>query len=470
MENKNKIPLGQKIIFGIGMLGNQMFPAALGVFMIVLVQGLGFHPILWGLLFFLPRLFDAITDPYMGFISDNTNSKWGRRKPYIFIGAIISGLSFIAMWQIHPEDGQIYNFFYFLCLSLVFFLGMTIFSTPYVAMGYEMSEDFHERTRLMAIAQWIGQWAWVIVPWFWVIIYDPTLFENAAQGARELAVWVGLFCLALCITPALFADIQKTPENLEEISKERLKENSKSILRNLKEAFSNKSFRKLCIATFFIFNAFNLVAAFSFLIIVHALFGGDAGSAGTWPAWFGTLSALSTCFLVIPIVTYLSQKFGKKNTFLITQGISLVGYSLFYWAFNHENPYMIFVPLPIFAFGIGGLFTLMMSMTADVCDMDELQYGTRREGCFAAVYWWMVKVGFAVAGLLSGVILWLVGFDQGASTQTPESISGLILAYILVPMTGTIIAMYTMRNYDLDEEKANKIRIQLEKNKSTIKE
>ena len=181
---EGKIPLSQKIVFGLGMLGNQMFPAALGIFMVILVQGLGMNTILWGILFFVPRMFDALTDPIMGFISDNTNSRWGRRRPYIFIGAILAGLSFIAMWQIYPENGEIYNFVYFLIVSIIFYLGMTIFGAHYVAMGYEMSNDFHERTRLMAVSQWIGQWAWVIVPWFWVVLYDKKYFESSDAGAE----------------------------------------------------------------------------------------------------------------------------------------------------------------------------------------------------------------------------------------------------------------------------------------------
>ena len=92
-----KIPMSQKIAFGIGMLANQMFPAALGIFMVILVQSLGMSPILWGLIFFLPKLIDAITDPLMGYISDRTESRWGKRRPYVFIGAIIAGLSYIAM-------------------------------------------------------------------------------------------------------------------------------------------------------------------------------------------------------------------------------------------------------------------------------------------------------------------------------------------------------------------------------------
>ena len=105
----HKIPFGQKVAFGLGMLANQMFPAALGIFMVVLVQNLGFPPWMWGVLFFLPRVFDSVTDPIMGFISDNTRSKWGRRRHYVFIGAVIMGISFIAMWQLYRDDGVTYS-------------------------------------------------------------------------------------------------------------------------------------------------------------------------------------------------------------------------------------------------------------------------------------------------------------------------------------------------------------------------
>lgn len=151
------VPTGQKIAFGIDMLANQMFPAALGIFMVVLVKDLGFPPILWGIAFFLPRIFDALTDPIMGFISDNTRSRWGRRRQYVLLGAIVMAISYILMCQLYKENSLTYNFVYFMGFSFLFYLGLTIFSVPYVAMGYEMSSDFHERTRIMAVAQWIGQ-------------------------------------------------------------------------------------------------------------------------------------------------------------------------------------------------------------------------------------------------------------------------------------------------------------------------
>ena len=466
---EDKIPLGQKVAFGIGMLGNQMFPGALGIFMVVLVAGLGMDPLLWGILFFVPRMFDALTDPIMGFITDNTRSRWGRRRPWIFLGSIIAGLSFIAMWQIDAANSEMYNFTYFLSISIVFYLGMTIFSTPYVAMGYETSNDYHERTRLMAVAQWIGQWTWVVVPWFWILIYDTEIYPGGAtEGARDLAVWVGLTCLAFTMVPALFCKTQPVrDEDMVELNAESFGQHIRTLFKGIVEALKNEPFRRLCIATFFVFNAFNTIAGFSFFIIVYYMFDGDAGAADVWPAWFGSASALCTCFLVIPAVTWMSGRFGKKNTFLISQGISLIGYIGFWWAFQPGNPYYMFLPLPLFAFGIGALFTLMMSMTADVCDLDELQTGKRCEGCYAAIYWWMVKFGFAIAGLLSGVILSTVGFDQSVQQQTDEALTGLRMAYVLLPMAGTIIAMWVMAKYDLSEQRAHEIREQLEQRRGT---
>ena len=210
---KSKVTNLEKIAFGFGMLANQMFPAALGIFIIVLIQDLGFAAIMWGILQFAPRLFDAITDPLMGFISDNTKSKWGRRRQYVLIGGILMGISYIAMWQIYAENGLTYNFIYFLLWSLVFYLGLTIFSVPYVAMGYEMSDDFHERTQIMAIAQFIGQWAWVIAPWFWIILYDPEIYpEGADQGVRELSIWVAIACTLFAIAPAIFIRSKSTTD------------------------------------------------------------------------------------------------------------------------------------------------------------------------------------------------------------------------------------------------------------------
>ncbi|MEM6634081.1 MAG: MFS transporter [Bacteroidota bacterium] len=466
-SSPNKVPFGDKVAFGIGMLANQMFPAILGIFMIVLVQDLGFPGWMWGILFFLPRIFDSITDPIMGFISDNTKSKWGRRRQYVLVGALVMGVSFVIMWQLYRENGINYNFTYFLLWSFVFYLGLTIFSVPYVAMGYEMSDDFHERTDIMAVAQWIGQWAWVIAPWFWVFMYDKGWFESAEVATRELAIWVGIVCMLFAMVPAIFLKSDSTlDKDYTPLTANHIGAGLKEILRGFKEAFKSRPFRKLCIATFFIYNTFYTIASFSFFIVVYYLFNGDAGAAGVWPTLFGSVGALATTFIVIPIVARMSKVMGKKRAFTVCQSISILGYILLWFLFIPGKPYMFLFALPFFSFGIGSLFTLMMSMTADVIDLDELNTGLRREGIFGAIYWWMVKFGFAIAGLLSGTFLSIVGFNPDAAAQPEGAITGLRAFYSGFPILGTLIAIWVMRNYDISEERANEIRVELEKRKA----
>jgi len=466
--NSEKVPFGQKVAFGIGMLANQMFPAALGIFMVVLVQDLGFPGWMWGVIYFFPRIFDCFTDPIMGFISDNTKSRWGRRRQYVILGGLIMGAAFIIMWQLFRENGVDYNFTYFMIWSFVFYLGITIFSVPYVAIGYEMSNDFHERTSIMATAQFIGQWAWVIAPWFWVIMYDPTWFESAEVATRTLAIWVGVIFAIFAMVPGIFIKSKSTlDEDYSPLNLKNIGNSLKEIGSGFVSAFKMKPFRKLCIATFLVYNAFMTIASFSFFIIVYHLFEGDAGAAGIWPTLFGCLGALGTTFLVIPIVAKMSKSMGKKKAFLISQGISVLGYLMLWFLFIPGKPYMFIFALPFFSFGIGSLFLLMMSMTADVIDLDELKTGLRREGTFGAIYWWMVKFGFAIAGGLSGVIMSSVGFDSGVTVQPEGAVLGLRLSFSGIPILGTVIAMLVMRNYSVTEESAGIVRAKLDKRNSS---
>jgi glycoside/pentoside/hexuronide:cation symporter, GPH family len=463
-----KVPMYKKIAFGVGMLANQMFPAALGVFMVVLVDGFGFPVWMVGVLTFAPRLLDFIIDPIMGFITDNTRSKWGRRRHYVFIGALILGICFLCMWQIHKENGIAFNFFYFLGFKLCLYVGLTIFSIPFVAMGYEMSDDFHERTQIMAISQWIGQWAWVIVPWFWIIIYDKDWFVTPESGARTLSVWVAIICMFFAMVPALFIKGKSTlnDTSLKPVSIRNIKGIFSSLLHEFKEAFKIQDFRRLCYSTFFTFNAFNTVAQFTFFIIVYYLFNGDKGNGGIWAAIFGSGGALVTTFIVIPTVVQMSKKIGKKKAFLLSQGISIFGYIILFFLFVPGKPWLFLIALPFFSFGIGGLFTTMMSMTADVCDVDELNYGQRREGIFGAIYWWVVKLGFAFAGLLSYLILDAIGFDGNLPTQSADTIFWLRFYFSFIPILGTLVAIYFMWNYGITHERVTEIQLELAKRKA----
>ena len=174
---------------------------------------------------------------------------------------------------------------------------------------------------------------------------------------------------------------------------------------------------------------------------------------------FGCLGALVTTFIVIPSVAWISKKMGKKKAFMLSQSISLLGYILLYFLFIPGKPWMYILALPFFSFGIGSLFTIMMSMTADVIDIDEVNTGKRREGIFGAIYWWMVKVGYGIAGALSGLIITFVGFNPDLATIDQQSaVDGLHSFFCFFPMLGTIIAMFIMRDYSITEEKASQIK------------
>jgi GPH family glycoside/pentoside/hexuronide:cation symporter len=316
----------------------------------------------------------------------------------------------------------------------------------------------------MAISQWIGQWAWVIAPLFWIIMYDENWFPSADVAVRELAIWVAIPCAICAIVPAIFIESKSTVnEDYEPLNLANIGNSITKIFESFVEAFKIKDFRKLCGATFLIFNAFNTVAALTFFVIVYKLFNGDAGASGIWVSMFGCLGALGTTFIVIPTVAWMSKKMGKKKAFLVSQSISLVGYVMLYFLFIPGKPWMYIIALPFFSFGIGSLFTIMMSMTADVIDIDEINTGKRREGIFGAIYWWMVKVGFGIAGALSGVIITVVGFNPDLVTLDQQSaVDGLHAFFCFFPMGGTVLAMFVMRNYNTTEEKVKEIKATLE--------
>jgi GPH family glycoside/pentoside/hexuronide:cation symporter len=321
----------------------------------------------------------------------------------------------------------------------------------------------------MAIAQFIGQWAWVIAPWFWVFVYDPTMFEDVDTAVQKLSVGVAIPCTLLAMIPALFIKSRSTldRDDFKTISIESMASSVIEILISTFQAFLIPQFVRLAIATFLVFNSFNIIASFTFYIIVYHMFAGDPGAAGKWPAMHGCVGALCTTFLVIPVVTQMSKKLGKKQTFIISQAISIIGYILFWFLFVPGKPGLFLWALPFHSFGIGGLFTLMMSMTADVCDIDEYQTGKRREGTIGAVYWWMVKFGHAFAGLLSGIILWWVDFDPDP-VATQESITGLRFFYSALPILGVLGAIGVMWNYNVTEESAEQTRRALADRRATL--
>jgi len=459
---QDRIPIFQKAIYSIGGLVNSIQAAAIGAMVIVLNLGLGVNPALVGLVGALPRIVDAISDPITGYISDNIRTRWGRRRPVIFFGAITGGIFYALMFQLYKGHSELFYFWYFAIFQSLYFLGFTCFSIPWIALGYEMTPDYHERTRLQGVSNFVGQIAWVISPWFFKIMSNKNLFTDIVHGARVLSIILGAFIVFGGILPAIFikerfADIPKPQRG------KGLWNVTKNFFGGFKIAFKNRPFVKLCAVTFLIFNGFMLASAFTAYVIFFYVFGGDYAKGGTLLGWFGTLSSICT-FCVIFISTWISTKIGKRNAFLITISLSIIGYALKWIGYNPHHPYLLLVAAPFIAFGLGSLFTLVSSMVADVCDSDELETGTRREGMFGAIYWWMVKLGLAISSLISGILLNVSGFNIAlGAKQTPQTLLNMRIFDIGIPIVTSLIAIFIILTFEITEAKAYDIRLEVER-------
>jgi GPH family glycoside/pentoside/hexuronide:cation symporter len=469
---EDRIPFVGKLAYGMGAFVNNLLAAAIGGMLIILNLGFGMDPALVGLASALPRITDALTDPLMGFISDQTRSRWGRRRPYIFIGAILSGLFFALLWMMPEGKSQMFYFWYFTVGSTIFYVGYTIFATPWVALGYELTPDYHERTRLMGVQNFIGQLAYVVSPWFlWIMTHKPW-FATPTVGARSLAIVIGIVAAVVGIMPALFlrerfAANAATPasvaEGPTESAWESVKRNTAAFFKGFATTLKSRPYLRLCIATFLVFNGFIMISSFQSYVIIYYVFGGNQERGAEYAGYAGTVGAVST-FLIIFFITWLATKIGKKRAFYVSTGVSMVGYAIKWFCYDPTRPWLLLVPAPLMAFGLGGLFTLMGSMIADVVDSDELETHQRREGMFGSIFWWVVKVGMAAALAGGGYLLNATGFDVAlGGAQTPQTLVMLRLFDVFVPFIASGIAIWTIAGYPITEEKAHDVRMELER-------
>jgi GPH family glycoside/pentoside/hexuronide:cation symporter len=471
----DRIPVHQKLIYGLGAFVNNLLAAASGGMMIVLNLGLGMNPALVGLLGAIPRLTDAFTDPIMGYISDNTRSRWGRRRPYIFAGALLAGLTFALLWHLPDGRSETFYFWYFLIGSIIFYLAYTIFATPWVALGYELTPDYHERTRLMGVQNFMGQLAYVVAPWFLLFMQNERIFDDMVDGAAGLAIIVAIVVAVVGVLPALFlkerfrelASAEARAQRLA-VAGSAVRNNVAGFLRGCAITLRSRPFLKLCIATFLVFNGFMMVSSFQFYVIIYYVFGGDMVRGAEYAGWAGTVQSIAT-FCVIALTTWLGTRIGKKRTFYVAIGVSMVGYALKWVCYDPEIPWLVILPAPFLAFGLGGLFTIMPSMIADVVDLDELETHERREGMYGSIFWWVVKLGMAAAIAAGGFLLNATGFDVALQgNQSTATITMMRLCDAFLPFVASGVAIWAIATFSITEQRAHEVRRELEARRGKV--
>jgi GPH family glycoside/pentoside/hexuronide:cation symporter len=460
---QDRISFGRKVAYGAGAFVNNLLAAAIGGMLIVLNLGLGMNPALVGLVAALPRFTDALVDPVMGYLSDHTRSRWGRRRPYIFAGALASGLIFALLWQVPAGRSETFYFWFFVVGSNLFYLAYTVFAAPWVALGYELTPDYHERTRLMGVQNFLGQIAYLVSPWFlWFMTYKPW-FPDQLAGASSLAILIGVAAAGLGVLPALLLRERFVAvAGAEPAASRGAAEKVKGFLRGMGSTLSCRPFQKLCLATFLVFNGFILISSFQSYVIIYYVFAGDQARGAEYAGYAGTLGAIST-FVAISIVTWLGTRIGKRRAFFVSTGLSIVGYVAKWFAYDPRHPLLVLLPAPLLAFGLGGLFTLMGSMMADVVDVDEIATHQRREGMFSAVYWWVVKLGMAAALAGGGILLEATGFDVAlGGDQSARAIVLMRACDAFFPALASAVAIWVIASYPITEDVAHETRATLE--------
>ena len=464
---EDRVPLFSKFVYGLGALANNLLSGAFGSMSIILNLGLAMDPAIVGSIMAASRLTDAFLDPFVGYISDHTHSRWGRRRPYIVIGAILSGIIFALMWQIHAGYSQRFYFWTFLIGTIVFYTAFSVYATPFVALGFELSADYYERIRVQGYANLIGQIPWLLLSWSYAFMENRRWFSTSVAGARALAIVIGAVVVVFGVLPGIFC---KEPFFTIAHTAHKKSARTAGLLRHLVDFFKgfvitlrNRSFLKLAAATFLVFNGFTIISGLGSYVIIFYVFGGDNVMGAKYVGWFGT--ALSACtFGAIAIATRLGTSIGKKPAFIVCTAIATLGYVVKWFCYRPGVAWLLFVPAPFLSFGLGGLFTTVLAMIADVCDEDELQAGYRREGTYGAVYWWMVKLGTAVALAASGYLLNLTGFHQAlGAAQSARTLLLMRVFEIGTPIVTYLLAIAAVASYDLTPKKVQAIRAELEK-------
>jgi GPH family glycoside/pentoside/hexuronide:cation symporter len=415
---EDRVPWNQLIAYGMGGL----IPIALfniaGQLMGLLGNiSLGLSAFWLGAIMIVPRLWDAISDPIMGHISDNTRTRWGRRRPYILLGGIATALSFIAMWWV-PRGEWIrevfvtesaYNWFqlaYILCGVVLFFTATTMFTIPHGALGMEMSGDYHERTRLFSASSFLGNLFAMGTPWL-IFLAGLDFFRGPSGDLTDGMRYVSIFIAALLIPMSVWWFVV-----LREPRFAAAKHEPKSdFWQDMRTTVSNTTFLNLVAIIFTLAMGFNFVQIFNYYITIFYVYGGDALAAGKLLGINGTAWAITGLVAVFPL-NWLSHRLGKNRTLVIAILLMCAAQLAKIVCYDPEHPYLALIPTIFLSAGMLMFFTLGSSMVGDICDEDELKTGTRNEGSFYSVYWWFIKMGSALASFVMGALLVFTGFDE----------------------------------------------------------
>ncbi len=451
-----RLPIRTKFTWALGSLGDNYAGNTIGQLKdAVYTVALGVPPELIGWALSVPRLLDAFFDPVVGHWSDHWRGRWGRRRPFVFAGAIALGVSMMFLWL--PPAGRGWSHpalaAYFLCATMLFYAAYSIFLVPYRALGLELTSDYHERTRLQGWGMMVGLVGGLGLPWLYKLalicggasgMADATA-DVIVRGARWVGAGVGALILITCLVPALACR-----EKIRAAAATKI-----TLRRALMETVRNRPFLHMLAMNFCATVGMYAPVTVSLLVSIYFLFQGDQDAAASLTGYLGMAQMLGS-LAGVPVNTGVSVRLGKRNAALVSLAISAAGFASLWWTLLPAHPYAAVVSNLLIGWGMQGVWLMSATMNADVCDSDELVTGHRREGVYGAVFALEQKIAFAVAALLGGYLVSRCGY-QTSSTPTLPTLLQLRSTLVLTPMTGMGLAAVAIAGYSLTRTRVDEI-------------
>jgi glycoside/pentoside/hexuronide:cation symporter, GPH family len=464
---EDKVPTKSKLAYAIGgttdIFGHWLYngmanPVFNGFF--------GLSPTQVGFGLGVARMIDAFTDPLFGWLSDNTRSKWGRRRPFILFGSIIAGvaLPFLFLPSMSWDKNTI---FWFMLISTALYAPIiSAYNMPYQSLGSELTPDYDERTTIMGWKAVTQKISGMLLGWGLWFATLP-MFTDPATGKPNMAI--GAACAAAI---AGFVMILSGLLNFF-FAKERYyglaKLQEKVGFTKMFTTFTCKPYLVLLGTALVYAIPTGLVGSLGYYATTYYVLKGDMHASGTFTGYGGAAYAL--CGVAgVPAATWLARTLGKKKALTYTLGAGLVAFGSAWWLYTPANPWLSVLCTGMNGFSATGLWVILPSMCVDVVDYDEMRSGKRREGAYNSTFSWVLKVGMSASMFLVGPLLDnLTRFDvKLGGHQDPNTILWIRILFTGIPVAALLIAFFLVQLYPLTRERMQELREELEARRGTV--
>ncbi|MGC6455583.1 MAG: MFS transporter [Coraliomargaritaceae bacterium] len=412
IQAEDRVPIWQKMAYGMGVVSDHYANVTIAyMFFLPFFNDFLKVPatIVTGALA-LARIWDAFTDPLVGSISDKWRSKFGRRKPFIIVGALLTGLFFPLIWMASPDWNQNVIVAYLVVSLLLFYSFYSIFSVPYESLGTELTADYKERTHIFVVRTYVKQffyfplnWAFPLATWF---ALQPWV-GGEVNGIRVVSMMIAVVIIGAGVLPGIFCQ-----ERYREIAQKEQKNEKTSFKEGLLTVLKNSQLMIVVgiICTYLL--AIMSAGVLGYYVNVYYIFDGNRFAGAVLGGIDGTLRIVFS-LMAAYFIKRLTDRYDKHHLMTACMIAMLLAVIGLYFTILPGRPLFMLLMKPLQAVGEVGFWILIISMRADVCDWDEYKNGKRREGIISAITNWFTKSTMTMAALLSGFIIqFAVGFDN----------------------------------------------------------